>query len=70
MGDPLLVTYMTKLEIEKVRSTKPLFYKRFVDDVINRRKKNKSDSLQASPNSYHPNINFTVDVNLSKFLDT
>ena len=49
MGGPLSVTfsniYLTKLEIDKVRPTKPLFYKRFVDDVIYRRKKNTPDSL-------------------------
>ena len=70
MGGPLSVTfsniYLTKLEIDKVRPTKPLFYKRFVDDIINRRKKNTPDSLDC----YHPNINFTVEVNPSKFLDS
>ena len=42
MGGPLSVTvdniYLTKLETDKVKRTKPLFYRRFVDDVINRRK--------------------------------
>ena len=74
MGGPLSVTfsniYLTKLEIDKVRPTKPLFYKRFVDDVINRRKKNTPDSLLTSLNCYHANINFTVKVNSSKFLDS
>ena len=49
---------------------KPLFYKRFVDDVINTRKKSKPDSLLISLNSYNSNIDFTVEVNPSKFLDT
>ena len=74
MGRPLSVTfsniYLTKLEIDKVRPTKPLFYKRFVDDVINRMNKNTPDSLLTSLNCYHPNINFTVEVNPSKFLDS
>ena len=74
MGAPLSVTfsniYLTKLEIDKVRPTKPLFYKRFVDDVINRRKKNTLDSLLTSHNCYLPNINCTVEVNPSKFLDS
>ena len=48
----------------------PLFYKHFVDDVINRRKKNTPHSLLTLLSSYHPNINFAVEVNLSKFLDT
>ena len=74
MGGPFSVTfsnvYLTKLEIDKVRPTKPLFYKHFVDDVINRRKKNTPDSLPTSLNCFHPNINFTVEVNPSKFLDS
>ena len=73
MGDPLSVTfsniYLTKLEIDKVRPTKGLFYKRFVDNVMNRRKENTPDSLLTLLNCYHPNINFIVQVNPSKFLD-
>ena len=48
----------------------PLFYKRFADDVINRKKKNKPDSILTSLSNYHPDVNFTVEVNPSKFLDT
>ena len=73
MGGHLSVTfsniYLTKLEIDKVRTTKQLFSKRFVDDVINRRKEITPDSLLTSLNCYLPNINFTVEVNPSKFLD-
>ena len=36
---------LTKLEIDKFRPTKPLYYKRLVDDVINRSKKNTPDLL-------------------------
>ena len=40
MGGPLSVVFanifMTKLEEDVVRSINPLFYKRFVDDSINR----------------------------------
>ena len=72
MGGPLSFSniYLTKLEIDKVRPTKPLLYKRFVDDVIKRRKKNTPDSLLTSLSCYHPNINFTVGVNPSKLLDS
>ena len=74
MGGLLSVTfsniYLTKLEIDKVRSTKPLFHKCFVDDFINRRKKNTPESLLTSLNCYHPNMNFTVKVNPLKFLDS
>ena len=62
--------YLTKLERRKGRTTKPLFYKCFVDDVINRRKKNAPDSPLTSLNCYHPNINFPFEVNPSKFLDS
>ena len=34
---------MTRTENDAVRPEKPLFYKRFVDDIINRRKKNEHD---------------------------
>lgn len=73
MGDPLSVTfssiYLTKPEIEKAKPTNPLFCKQFADDVINRRKKNNSDSLLLSISNYLPNINFTVEFNPSRFLD-
>ena len=74
MGGPLSVTfsniYLTKLEMDKVKPTKPKFYKRFVDDVITRRRTDQPDLLFEEINSYHPNINFTVERNPSKFLDT
>ena len=61
--------YPTKLKIDKVEQTRPLFYKRFVDDVINSKKKNKPDSLLMLLNNYHANIILTVEVNPYKFLD-
>ena len=61
--------YLTKLEIEKVKPTNPLFYKQSVDDVINKREKNNSDLLPLSTRNYLPNINFAVEFNPSKFLD-
>ena len=74
MGGPLSVTfsniYLTKLELDKVKPTKPKFYKRFVDDVITRRRTDQPDLLLEEINKYHPNIKFTVESNPSKFLDT
>ena len=63
--------YLTKLEIEKVKMTNPSFCKQSVDDVINKREREKSnsDSLSLSTSNYLPNINFTVEFNPSKFLD-
>ena len=74
MGGPLSVTLaniaLTKLEIQKVKPTNPVFYKRYVDDVINRRKTDEPDTLFTIINSYHPNINFTIEKQPDKFLDT
>ncbi len=74
MGGPLSVTFanihLTKLENDVVRPTKPLFYKRYVDDIINRRSSNQPDVLFSAINNYHPNIKFTIENNPTKFLDT
>ena len=74
MGGPLSVIlsniFMTMLENDVVLPLCPAFYKRYVDDIINRRKKNEPDILLEKLQAYHPRINFTVEVNPSKFLDT
>ena len=74
MGGTLSVTisdyFMNKMERVIVLSLKPKFYRRFVDDTHRRRKKNKPDELFSKMNSYHPNINLTIEINPSKFLDT
>ena len=74
MGGPLSVTiadiYMTKLEESVVIPTNPTFYKRYVDDSFNRRKKGNQDTLFDAMNKVHTKINFTVEVNPTKFLDT
>ena len=62
--------FMTMLEKDVVLPTKPLFYKRYVDDIISRRKKDEPDLLLEKLMNYHKNINFTVERNPSKFLDT
>ena len=48
----------------------PVFYKRYVDDIINRRKKHEEDLLFKKLNDYHPKIKLTVEINPSKFLHT
>ena len=49
MGGPLSVVlsniFMTMLEMNVVLPMKPTFYKRYVDDIITRRDKNKKDLL-------------------------
>ena len=74
MGGPLSVTlakiYLTKLETDIVKAVQPTFYKRFVDDVITRRKIGEPDHLFHAINNYHPNICFTLESQPKKFLDT
>ena len=74
MGGPLSVImsniFMTKLELEVVVPMKPRFYKRYVDDVLARRKKNSPYLLLEKMSSYHPKIKFTVELIPEKFLDT
>ena len=48
--------YMTKTERKVVQPTKPHVYKRFVDDVINKRYKDQPGNLFQAPNSNYPKI--------------
>ena len=74
MGNPLSVVFsgiaMTKLEKEIVYAESPILFKRFVDDVFHRKKKNQEDTLLHKLNSYHPKLRFIVERKLKKFLDT
>ena len=74
MGEPLSVTladiHMVRTEKDIVTPLKPIFYKRFMDDIYNRRKKGIHDNLYERLNNYHPNIKLTVEINPNKFLDT
>ena len=73
MGGPLSVTfsdiYMVKMENDVVIPSKPIFYRRFVDDIYSRRKLG-DNVLFDRLNSYHPNIKLTIEVNPTKSLDT
>ena len=73
MGEPLSFTfsdiYMVKMENDVVIPSKPIFYRRFVDDIYSRRKLG-DNVLSDRLNSYHPNIKLTIKVNPSKFLNT
>jgi len=53
---------LTKLENDKSSHQ--------VDGVITRRRTDQPDLLSAAINNYHLNIKFTIEQNLSKFLDT
>ena len=48
---------------------KPIFYKRYLDNIINCRKKHE-DLLFKKLNNYHPKIKLTFEINPPKFLDT
>ena len=72
MGEPLSVTfsyiYMVKMENDVLIPSKPNFYRRFVDDIYNRRELG-DNALFDQLNSY-PNIKLTIEVKAGKFLDT
>ena len=75
MGGPLSVIlsdiFMTKLEEEVVIPRNPKFYRRFVDDSFNIRKKDVPDELFEKLNKFKPSkIRFTIETAPSKFLDT
>ena len=75
MAGPLSVTlsdiHVTRIENIVVKPEKPLlFYRRFVEDIINSRKKNEHNIIFENLPKYHPKINLTIEVNLCKFLDT
>ena len=61
---------LIRTENDVVKPLKPLFYKRYVDDIYSRRKKNCADLLYHELNNYHPNINLTIEINPKNFLDT
>ena len=74
MGESLSVTladiHMIRTEKDIVTPLQPIFYKRFVDDIYNRRKKGVHDNLYERSDDYHPNIKLTKEINPNKFLDT
>ena len=47
----------------------PIFYKKYVDDLINLRKKREEDPLFKKLNNYHPKIKLTIQINPPNFLD-
>ena len=61
---------MIKMESEIIIPQKSLFYRRYVDDIYNRRRKFKHDELFEKLNNYHPRIKLTIEVSPAKLLDT
>ena len=74
MGGPISVVfsdiYICKMEEDVVKPLKPTFYKRYVDDMYVKRKRNEADTLFDALNSYHPNIKFTLEQSPKRFLDS
>ena len=74
MGGPLSVIfsdiYMTKTEEEVLKPTNPSFYKRFVDNIISKKKKDQPDLLSENLNKQHTNIKYTIEAMPRKFFDT
>ena len=74
MGDSLSATlsdiWMVKIEQNIVILHKPIFYKSYVDDIINRRKKHEENLFFKKLNKYHPKTKLTTKFNPPKFLDT
>ena len=74
-GEPFSVLlsniYMTKTERKAVESSRPQFYKRFIDDIKNKRNKdNQTDNLFQALNSNHSKIKYTIKVDPDGFVDT
>ena len=73
MGGPISIVFsyifMCKMELDVVVPAKPIFYKRYVDDTYVQRKKNDVEKLFEEPNSYNENIELTLEVISTKFLD-
>ena len=80
MGTKITVAFanifMAKIEKEILRksTTKPIFWKRFIDDVISmwNTSRDKIEDFLVKANSFHPTIKFTAEVSEieTTFLDT
>ena len=47
---------------------RPIFYKRYLDDIYNSRQKNTIDKLHDELNNYHPKVKLTIETNPLRFL--
>ena len=61
---------MYKTELDVTVPAKPIFYKRYVNDMYVQRKKNYVDKLFEELNTHNENVKLTLEVNLTNFLDT
>ena len=74
MGAPLSLIladiYLVRTENEVVKPMNPPFYKRFVDNIYNRRSNFRQNVLFEGLNDFYPNVKLTKEVNSGKFLGT
>ena len=80
MGTKMAVAFanifMAKIEKEILRqsTTKPIFWKRFIDDVMSmwNTSRNKMEDFLVKANSFHPTIKFRAEISETEttFLDT
>ena len=73
MDGPLSVTladiHIFRMETDVGAPIRLMFYKRFVDDIYNRRQENTVDKLYDGLNNYHPKVKLTIETNPLRFLD-
>jgi len=70
--------FMAKIEIEieilRQSNTKPIFWKRFIDDIISmwNTSRDKIEDVLLKANSFHPTIKFTAEISETEtaFLET
>jgi len=70
--------FMAKIEIEieilRQSNTKPIFWKRFIDDIISmwNTSRDKIEDVVLKANSFHPTIKFTAEISETEtaFLET
>ena len=64
MSGPISVVFSNifcvKMEFDVVKQLKPKLYKRYVDDIYDKRIKNQPDKLFEELSHYHLNINLTI----------
>ena len=53
--------FINKLEKDVIKPPLTIFYKRYVDDIYVRRKRNVEDELFNDFNNFHENIKFAVE---------
>ena len=74
MGGPLSVTLsdiqMIRMETNVEVPIRPIFYKRYVDYIYNRRQKNTCNVLYDAINNYHSKVKLTIETHPQRFLDT